>query len=127
MAVKKLEEVDLANMAVKYGTEDVKLHFSPDNKVEYSIVLNTGAHGYFMGYRFAEHFYREPNFFRKFLPEPVMSEEKLWDQSIDAAKTYVRARGYDKLCSDEYALVYAAVRRGFIAGFNHRTAKEVTG
>lgn len=115
--MEKFDEVDLVNESVRYSTDYTNKTFHSDNKVDFSIMLNTGAHGYYMGYRYAESFYRE-GFLSKFLNRNIpIDVDKLRDQSQDASKKYLSEKNLTHLEEASRTLVKLSVARGFRDGF----------
>jgi hypothetical protein len=115
MTFQKLPEVELQNISVKYATDDVLKNYESSNQVERSIVLNTGGHGFYMGYRFAEKHYTF-KFFRRKAKIP-WAEDRLQKESVKASWDYLKVKKLEKLATPDAILVRISVQRGFKKGF----------
>lgn len=112
-----LEEVELTEKSVQKATKFVNSNYSKENQVEYSIVLNTFAHGYYMGWRFGETYY-EPKFWHAFFPRKrPWSHSALWNESSLASQSYVDTKNLRNLPQSDFILVQMTCGQGFRDGF----------
>lgn len=113
--IEKMKEVDLVNISVKFSGDYVMDKFKTGRDIEKALVLNTVAHGYFMGVRFNEEARNEPKW--KFWKKKVaLSDEELIHESIYAAKAYIIEKQYQNLPFERAALIKATLGYGFKAG-----------
>lgn len=115
-------EVDLSAAAAKFAGAYVDEKFKTGSDTEKSLVLNTLAHGYYMGARHCEKFYASK--WQGFLGlEKRVAPRKhddLVKESIRASKFYLQKKGFLKLEFATQALIKATLSRGFQEGFTVR-------
>lgn len=127
----KLEEVELTNIAVKYATDYVNRIYIDArgnmdyNKIEYSMALNTTAHGFYIGFRFGETYFKPRGFWATFFPrEFPMAPAKLIDHSYLAAAAYIKEKGLLNLRTEDLTLIRVSVGVGFKAGLHEYEARR---
>lgn len=115
----RMTEASLVEASTKYATEFVGAKFKQGTDIEKSLVLNGGAHGYYMGVRHFENCLNRPwwKFWVKRLT--VWPEDKLINESIKGANAYIKAR-YRKLDFVTVNLIRAVVSGGFREGLRAR-------
>lgn len=123
----KMREVDLSDSAVKYAGNYIADHFKKGSEVDKHLILNTIAHGFFMGARWREklHNYHVgwKTIFRAFTkvdPEGKIPDEMLVRESIKASTYYLKKKEYSKLEFASQALIRASLSKGFQEGFRFR-------
>lgn len=111
--MKKLSESIITERAVKYAGAYVDARFKNGSPSEKNLVLNTLAHGFYMGSAYADKIRR--SWWRRLFP---VEQSSAWAEKhgLKAAKVYLRKKGYLKLDWTEQALIRATVAKGFEAG-----------
>jgi hypothetical protein len=116
--MERLTDVEVTDRSVKFAGDYIEKKFKKGRDTEKSLVLNCSAHGFFMGVRHVENVKNKPRW--KFWVLTKWSDEELQLESIKAAKTYVREKGFKKLDIGTSALIRAVVGNGFINGVRYR-------
>lgn len=112
--MKKMKEEQLNNKCATFAGKYIEAKFKGGSQVERNLVLNSLAHGMYMGVRFAEKTYT--SFWFKFLPK-IIDSEYIEKHGIKASNFYLKKKGYSKLQWHEQALIRASVSTGFREGF----------
>lgn len=115
--VRRLDEGALQQKSVAYGTLDIKNNYKNSNKTEISIVLNTGSHGYYMGYRFAEAHFFPKHWWRRLWGVMPLDDDRILVECKKAAEEYIAKKNYYKLSPQDLNLVRSSLRRGFKKGY----------
>lgn len=113
-------EVQVTDLAVKFAGNYIEDHFKSGTEVERHQVMNTLAHGYYMGLRHAEKLALPRSFekLRRLLRIKRWPEfEALVAISNNAAAHYMRSKRYERLAPSENAFIRASLSQGFRVGF----------
>lgn len=118
----RLNEAELTDMAAKYASEYIFERFKTGRDIEKSLILNTVAHGYYMGARRYEEV-STPKWWWFFI-KPMVKTERLVDykgaldrDSVKASRAYIKAKKYQNMSFSELALVRASLCGGFVVGY----------
>lgn len=134
--MEKINTAELNETSAKFAGEYIKDHYKSSNAVTKSLVVNTIAHGFYMGARHLEKFANmtplEQNLYRikclftnDYLPlYPAMDERWIERQSVKAAQEYLTKKNYDGLSWEQKALIKACVSTGFISGVKYREQRS---
>ena len=121
--MERLSEVKLQDLAVNFAGAYIEAKFKNGRDIEKSLILNTVAHGYYIGARRAEEIFAEKwwRIFSFLIPDPQEWRDTKIDQdAIKASKVYIRKKRYQKMSFGELALIRASLCTGFNAGFRKR-------
>lgn len=116
--MKRLPEVDVQNKSVSFAADYIEKKFKKGRDSEKSLVLNTTAHGFYMGTRHVESSIGAHKL--KFWVQRSWTQEEMVNEGIKAAQSYIRAKGYKKLDFGTLALIRACISSGFRSGMQWR-------
>lgn len=119
--MKALTKVDLTDQAVRFAGDYIDKKFKNGRETEKSLILNTVAHGYFMGARHVENIVNKPSWM--FWIKKKVEYSKLDDESVKAAKAYIKKKGFKQLDFSTSALIKASLGVGFREGAIFRKQK----
>lgn len=121
--LRRMPEGDLNALAVKRAGEYVEQRMKGGTDATRHLVLNSVAHGFWMGARFAEKTYREH--LHHVVPwlRPLDRYPEAWIErhAKKASDQYMRSKNFSPLNSGEKALVKATVMVGFEGGYRWRS------
>lgn len=116
--MKKLDNVDLTDEAVKFAGEYISTKFKNGAVIEKHMVLNTVAHGYYMG---AIESSKAPSWWQvSFWISKTITDEWVTTESIKAATFYLKKKKFKRLGFAQQALIKASLCYGFQHGYRSR-------
>lgn len=116
--MERMKEVELTGASLKFSGQYVKDKFPKGRDIERNLVMNTTAHGFFMGARDIEKRQARPTW--KFWIKKDLDEEALLMESIKASQYYVKKKSYGKVPFGQLALIKSTVAYGFREGYAYR-------
>lgn len=123
--MKKLPEVDVQNRAADFAGKYLDAHFKKGDDIARNIVLNSVAHGFWMGAKYFEK--KSERSFLGIVFEKKWTDEELNEESIKAAKYYLRKGTKSKYDMGTASLVKACISHGFSNGLRWRELLERNG
>ncbi len=118
-----MKEVDLTDLAAKFAGEYVSERFKKGTEIEKHLILNSLAHGYFMGARWTED-RLTLKWYHRFIPVKIPSPSDLVAESIKAAAYYLKKKDMLKLEFAQQALIKATLCKGFQEGASWRVIRS---
>lgn len=125
--MKKLDDVNITDEAVKFAGEYVSEKFKSGAGIQKHLVVNTVAHGYYMGAIERRRFNTGYNLWYRLMDKYFKKDENTWlnEESIKAANFYLKKKKFQRLNFAEQALIKASLCYGFQHGY--RSQKEIIG
>jgi hypothetical protein len=115
------KDMELQQESVDFSAKYIEKNFKNANMVKKNLVLNTIAHGYYMGKRHSENLETgEKKSILQFLPwlkkQRNLTEKELVSESNGAAREYLSVKQMNGLPMEEKSLIFSSIVKGFQEG-----------
>lgn len=110
-------ESDIIASSVKFASSYMRDRFRGGSKVEESLVINSIAHGYYMG---AKHRYSSRRSIWSWFRKTEVTSDYIDKHAQKASNFYLKKFGYTKLEWSNQALIRACVAIGFRHAYEER-------
>lgn len=109
----KISEAELTKQSVQFAGKYVEEKFKNGSLVEKSLVVNSLAHGFYIG---ARHQQKSRGSLWARIVSHIVGDDLDEAHALKAANYYLKKKGYTKLEFAEQALIRACVATGFRNG-----------